>query len=233
VARVELPGSLEEWTVTAGLAGLAITLAIGSLTRRADEPDWLRPHLIAMALGPPLIVFALSRIRTIYQPRYLLAIIPALVLLCVRARPLALLWAALAIPITVGLWVEPRYHPWLEKPDYRGAAQRIAARCSPEDVIQGAAIHRRPMLFYLQRTGGTCLTYLMVNSSNAPRESTDPAGVSRPGRGSSRPRNFVLDTIPLGAAEARSVDRGGADVRRSLIFIDRRATILRVWLDEP
>jgi hypothetical protein len=224
VVPAAAPGSLDAWIVTAGLVGLGGALVAGVFAVRDDEPKAIRLHLVALALVPPLIVFALSRLRPIYHPRYLIAILPALVLLCVRARPWPLAAALLALPIAMGLGVEPRYHRLLETPDYRAAAQLIADRCTEDDLLQGAATHRRPLQFYLERAGGKCKRYIVSTPDTIP--------------GSHSSRIFLIETVPRRAAAVQRIDEveetpitGGA--KHELLFRDQSDPMLRLWLNAP
>ena len=228
------PGGVDQVSVAAGLVALSLALAAGAVMRRDDEPATLRAHLLALALVPPLIVLGVSRLRPVYHPRYLLFITPALVMICVRSRS-ALVAAALAVPVFVGLWVEPRYHQWLETPDYREAAHRIAGRCVGSDILEGPAIHRRPLQFYMRLAGGPCETYAVLNPSGIPTLAYDSSELSDPGHAVPVSRRFVVDTIPL--AEAGQVAQGhgrppGAHGQDELIFIGRSDPVLRVWLAE-
>ncbi|HKE00459.1 MAG TPA: hypothetical protein VKE69_05575, partial [Planctomycetota bacterium] len=94
-------------------------------------------------------VWLVSQVRPIYHPRYLLATLPALVVLAARARPPALAATLAAAPILVGAAIEPLLHRFVEKPDYRGAAVAFVARCEAPDPVRCALIDDKPFGYYV------------------------------------------------------------------------------------
>lgn len=239
VVPVVAPGSLDQWAVTVGFVSLTLALMAGMVMRRRGEPHALRLHLVVAVVGPPLLVFAVSRLRPIYSPRYLLSITPALVLLCVRPRSLTLLGTALAVPIAVGAWVQPRYHRWLEHPEYREAVQQIAGRCEQDDVVRGTAIHRRPIQFYMRRLGGHCETYVLAGPADRRGDLMAAPAESPPGGASNGQRTFTLETVPFQRDEAQRTGpvRGSPSspdgVERQLIFRGNGVPTFQVWLEKP
>jgi hypothetical protein len=227
VVPVVAPGTLADWTVTVSFVCLAIVFAAGVIAAHVDEPKWLRVHIGAAVLLPPAVVFAASHIRPVYHPRYLLAITPALVLLCVRVRSVRFRETLLGCVIGVAVWVGPRYHLWLENPNYRTAAAVIAARCAPGDTVRGAAIHRRPILFYLRRVGAGCDAYENLPAPRMAGRGGMPVE-SRPTRSEER-RTFLVDQTESGTA-AEADDSPSSTVPSLLLRASKGSPFLNVWL---
>jgi len=206
------PGTLDGGILWSALSGLALAFLFGLATRRPGEPAALHSHLVAMALVPTILVVALSYVRPIYHVRYLMASLPAIVLVLARGRA----WAAVALlsapAVLLGIAVQPRYHTWLEKPNYREAAQAFIGAYRPGDAIDVMLIDRLPVRYYVRQLAGPeSPAYAAIDRAEEGRFATlDPSSsgfVRRPVPAGAR--RLVFDFTPawgrLYAMDARAI----------------------------
>jgi mannosyltransferase len=159
VAVMELPirlfGSYPSAAALAGMALLAVAALPYARRRRVAVA------LLAWALGPPIFTYLTSPLLHLFLYRYLLFTLPAWALLAAGgiygiAHALAhrswpqLLIAAAALPALLLLALPPqraaRERIVPGEPDYRSAAQTIAAELRPDDGVVFAGNARPPRM---------------------------------------------------------------------------------------
>lgn len=151
--RIPMLEPVERSILAATVAALGLLAILGAFGRREGEARWLRLHLLAAALVPPVALSALSMVRPVYQDRYVIVALPALALLAARARPQWLAPLLAAFPVLTGVWVAPRYHAHLRKADFREAVDVVAADCRPGDSVTMGQGHHLVFDFYVKRRG--------------------------------------------------------------------------------
>ncbi|MBP7148369.1 MAG: glycosyltransferase family 39 protein [Acidobacteria bacterium] len=184
---VERPGLSDlrlaalEWTGYGGtlallLAALAIGLGAVVAARRNPPPGgeswapWGARWALIGTVGVVLFVFAISQARPALIPRYLIAVVPGLVLL--YAAALALLrprWAALALFAVLAFSSARGVHYWYteyQKEDFRAATAFVLERLRPGDAITFYVyMVREPFEYYARRAGAGDLPVVDVASA--------------------------------------------------------------------
>ena len=122
-----------------GAAAVGLLLIGLALTARTRDPRPLR-ELAVLAVAPPVVLMSVSFVTSsLWVPRYVLVVVPAMCLgaaVALRAVPLRAV-AALLLLIAVGL---PAQHDLRERtshmgPDFRTVAGLVAQHQQPGDVI--------------------------------------------------------------------------------------------------
>ncbi|MFN0206306.1 MAG: glycosyltransferase family 39 protein [Planctomycetota bacterium] len=152
-AAVQPADVVGAWFMNAAFISLGALLLFSLLRKKAGDAGGLKLHLICMLLLPPIVILAISQKRQIFHPRYLLSILPALVLMWSCARPK---WVAIllsAAPLAVGLAIAPQYRYILQKPDYRAAAESYIRDFREGDAVDVSTIDHLPFLYYVKLLG--------------------------------------------------------------------------------
>jgi mannosyltransferase len=136
------------------VAGVVVTLG-AALWRRRIEQIQVLFFLAAWIAVPVVISLALSvLVRPLFLDRYLLVVLPALVLLA-GAAIARLPWilragAVVAMSLAGVLWLMQGWHGGYEKEDWRSASAYVMAEASPSDAI---AFHQpwaaQPLYYYV------------------------------------------------------------------------------------
>jgi hypothetical protein len=163
-----------------GVSGVALLLWVGVFVLGFASCDRKRMALVASWIGAPFVLLAFVRSGYPSKPRYVLFILPLLLLLVARgitsgARALAPHLPAargqrewlvpsmvtLTVLIFVSLSVAPLsdYYSW-QKDDWRGAARYLADNMEPGDVVIVDGISYRPNGD--SETADLCLSYYLA-----------------------------------------------------------------------
>jgi mannosyltransferase len=140
-------------------AAAALAL-IATLRARGRSPDAWRQGLVLLWVAlPPLALAALSLVKPLFSPTYLIGVVPGLALLVGMIatagtwRRMAPAAAALVALVTLATQID-RTHPTPATEDLRGAASFVASRTQPGDGIAYAPAFARPgFAFYFDRDG--------------------------------------------------------------------------------
>src|SRR5262245_22785896 len=151
--RVMPHGSIDQIVLEGAIVALGLLVVAGAWGRRASEPPGLRLHLLTILVVPPIVLWSASWIRPVYQDRYVMYVIPAIVLLMARARPAWLAAALAVLPVAEGLGVIPRYRAHLRRDDFREAVETVAADCRAGDALAMGHGHDLVFNFYVLRRG--------------------------------------------------------------------------------
>jgi len=140
------------------LIALPTLLAIGAVIRRRDPRYWL---LVASTAGPVLAVIAVSLVKPMLIPRYLVVVLPSLavaagVTLAVLRPPLlrAPMAAGLAVALLVSL---PNAYFTATNIDWRTAGRWLAEEAEPGDKIVMQSWRDSPLDYYMQRSGPSAI----------------------------------------------------------------------------
>jgi mannosyltransferase len=143
----------------AGVA-LAVTGAATGLARGREVPTadaWLRLVPVFWALGAPLLVIAVSLVRSYAEPRYVLGALPGVALLVgtalARIRPAPLAVAAWLVVAAALLQDQPRITT-AGVEDWPALADRVAAEAQDGDRVLMPAKLRAPFDYAWAEGGG-------------------------------------------------------------------------------
>jgi mannosyltransferase len=138
-------------------AGAAAGVVVALRARGRSLDAWRRGFVLLWVALPPLALAALSVVKPLFQPDYLIGIVPGLALMVgmVAAAPhrrrLALPAAGLVAVLALATELD-RPHPTPANEDLRGAAAFVAAHTRRGDGIAYAPAFARPgLVFYLAR----------------------------------------------------------------------------------
>lgn len=137
------------------LVAMTALIAAGVALHRRDPRVWL---VLATALIPIALIIAVSTVRPLLHPRYVIVFLPSLAILAglglAALRPVTGRVATLvAFAALLALAVPSTYADHRQQ-DWRGAAAWIAASARPGDEV--IVSHHRQLFYYLERaTAGT------------------------------------------------------------------------------
>lgn len=154
-------GGFAPLTILVGL--LATAAAVGSLHhwRRGDLQARERVGLVlawAWLLIPPLASLAISLVKPIFYPRYLIVMVPGIAVVAALGvssiRPYRLAAIAATVLVAVSLAGSVRQAATLSKEDWRGAAAIVLDRAEAGDGIAFvSASVAKPFAYYVARSG--------------------------------------------------------------------------------
>ncbi|HKE00875.1 MAG TPA: glycosyltransferase family 39 protein [Planctomycetota bacterium] len=138
---------------TIAVASLALALLLSAIPSR-DDARGVRLHLLLIGIGAPLVTWAVSQIRPVYQPRYLLFAIPALVLLAASVRPRALAAALALAPMAASIFVGSSDRAtYFQKPAMDRAAVIYRAQAREGDRVVVSEVQGATFAWYVEREG--------------------------------------------------------------------------------
>lgn len=166
-------GFLEKAAAGVAQAALGLLIILGAI-RRAGMARGAQFLILMIAFAPCLMVFAVSQLRPLFHPRYLLAAMPAIVIIAALARPRALAMALTAVYAVLCTLLVARYHEYTEKPDYKKAGAVLAAEFQPVDEADVAFIDRLPLQYYAKQASGRFVGAPMAIEASAADRNIPP-----------------------------------------------------------
>ncbi|MBI3819223.1 MAG: glycosyltransferase family 39 protein [Planctomycetes bacterium] len=236
--------AFERVLVIAGGVCFGTLILLGALAPRPGGDRPLQLLLILFSIGPFVMIFGLSQWHQLYHPRYLLATLPAMILLGSRFPWKTLLFIFTGVYAAACLGVGPRYREIIQKPDYRSAAAALAKEFESGDEVDVAVIDRLPMQYYLKRLGKPVdeianAIEQSVSDRSQPPNPMAPRYKLRDAR--PRARIFEIDTLPgwsrlyvMDATELfmNRIPVDSPPVLHKLLFESRPFAYIRIWLRE-
>ena len=138
----------------AALLTFGVALAWVLVVHRRNRLVWL---LVGVVLLPIAITAAVSTVKPLFVPRYLIVVLPAMAVITGIAiaslRPRILGVVAAAAVGAVLITALPTAYPALDRQDWRSAARWIVQEREPDDRFLVPVNGRRQLEYYLDRNG--------------------------------------------------------------------------------